>query len=106
MQKFTDSSIKIVEQVTVNPWTLSSVDTMLVFGRVGYFVQEICRSNSPISKKRSLEEKYPNICTKISVIKFKRNGESDIANVVFESDEAKVSPGLQAIFSYIRETFS
>ena len=106
VQNFTDSSIKIVEQVTVNPWTLSSVDTMLVFGRVGYFVQKICRSNSPISKKRSLEEKYPNICTKISVIKFKHNGESDIANVVFEYDEAKVSPGLQAIFSYVRDNIA
>ena len=99
-------SIKIVEQVTVSPWTLSSVDTMLVFGRVGYFVQDICKSKSPISKKRSLEEKYPNICTKISVIQFQHNGESDIANVVFESDEAKVSPGLQAIFSYIRDNIA
>ena len=105
VQNFTQS-IKIVQQVTVNPWTLSSVDTMLVFGRVGYFVQDICKSNSPTSKKRSLEEKYPNICTKISVINFKPNGESDIANVVFESDEAKVSPGLQAIFSYIRDNIA
>ena len=99
----TKSKIQIKEKVNTSPWMTSQVETMLVFGRVGYRLQYICGSKREAHKKISLELKYPNICKEISAVHFKSNGESDIVQVVFDSEEMRVAPGTKAILEYIRD---
>ena len=105
-ESYTNVSILITQKVQVSPWALSQVETMLLFGRIGYRLQHICRFKSQLNRKRSLEERYPNICEEITAINFKNTGESDIVKVVFGTKEIKVAPGTHAILAYIRDNIA
>ena len=59
-----------------------------------------------LDRKRSLEEKYPNICKEIENITFKANGESNIAQAVFESETKNVASGANDILSYIKDNIA
>ena len=59
-----------------------------------------------LNRKRSLEEKYPNICKEIENIVFKANGESNIAQAVFESETKNVASGANDILSYIKDNIA
>ena len=82
------------------------METMLVFGRVGYRLQNICTSKEEVFKRISLEQNYTNICKEISAINFRSNGESNIMKVVFDTEEATVAPGTKAILTYIRDNIA
>ena len=105
-QQFLNSTLQVSQVVEITPWRLSSKETMLAFGRVGYRLQNICTFKGLPSKQRSLEEKYPNICKEISTIEFKSSGESNVAAEVFGSEEEKVAPGTNAILAYIRDNIA
>merc|ERR1712020_469305 len=53
------SEIQANQRVNISPWVTSQVETMLVFGRVGYRLQYICGSKGETHRKISLELKYP-----------------------------------------------
>jgi len=99
-------TISLSQTVEISPWFMSTTETMLVFGRVGYRLQKICTDKRNIMRKRSLEDTYEHICEEISAIQFKENGESNIAKVALESDGEKVAPGTNVILAYIRDNIS
>lgn len=105
-EKLKNVSINLLQTVKIAPWIMTTTETMLVFGRVGYRIQNICTDEAKVMRKGILEEKYQNICKEISPILFKESGESNLAEVVFESDGEMVAPGTNAIFAYIRDNIA
>ena len=99
-------TINLSQTVEITPWIMSTTETMLVFGRVGHRLQKVCTDKGNVMRKRSLEDKYEDICEKLSAIKFKENGESNIAKVALKPDGQKVAPGTNVILEYIRDNIS
>ena len=101
-----NSTLQVSQNIEVNPWTMSLTESMIAFGRVGYRIQYTCTEEINLDRKRSLEEKYPNICKEIENIIFKANGESNIAQAVFESETKNVANGANDILSYIKDNIA
>ena len=101
-----NSTLQVSQNIEVNPWKMSLTESMIAFGRVGYRLQYICTEEMNLDRKRSLEEKYPNICKEIENITFKANGESNIAQAVFESETKNVASGANDILSYIKDNIA
>ena len=101
-----NSTLQVSQNIEVNPWKMSLTESMIAFGRVGYRLQYICTEEMNLDRKRSLEEKYPNICKEIENIIFKANGESNIAQAVFESETKNVASGANDILSYIKDNIA
>ena len=101
-----NTTFQFSQTIEMTPWKMSLTESMIAFGRVGYRLQFICTAESNSHRKVSLEETYPNICKEIGNIEFKANGESNIAQAVFKSEDQYVANGANDILSYIKENIA
>ena len=101
-----NTTFQVSQDIERNPWKMSLTESMIAFGRVGYRLQYICTAESNLHRKVSLEETYPNICKEIENIEFKSNGESNIAQAVFKSEDQYVANGANDILSYIKDNIA
>ena len=101
-----NTTFQVLQNIEMTPWKMSLTESMIAFGRVGYRLQFICTAESNSHRKVSLEENYPNICKEIENIEFKANGESNIAQAVFKSEDQFVTNGANDILSYIKDNIA
>lgn len=101
-----NTTFLVSQNIERTPWKMSLTESMIAFGRVGYKLQYICTAESNSHRKVSLEETYPNICKEIKNIEFKSNGESNIAQAVFKSEDQYVANGANDILSYIKDNIA